>query len=94
VSVVAHPWGRESAEVMQADDLARLQRAGLTGLEADHEDHSPEQREALRRLAGDLGLVVTGSSDHHGTGKVGHDLGCNLTDPEQLERLRAARPPR
>jgi 3',5'-nucleoside bisphosphate phosphatase len=91
VTVVAHPWGRESADVMQADDLAVLQRAGLTGLEADHEDHSPEQREALREIARDLGLVVTGSSDHHGTGKVGHDLGCNLTAPVQFERLRASR---
>ena len=35
----------------------------------------------------DLDLVVTGSSDHHGLGKVDHDLGVNTTDPEQLERL-------
>ncbi len=30
---------------------------------------------------------MTGSSDYHGLGKVGHELGCNTTDPEQLERL-------
>jgi predicted metal-dependent phosphoesterase TrpH len=92
VSVVAHPWGRDSAAVMQADDLEALRDAGLTGVEVDHEDHSPEQREALRTVARELGLVVTGSSDHHGTGKVGHDLGCNLTAPEEYARLRAARP--
>jgi predicted metal-dependent phosphoesterase TrpH len=77
---------------MQAEDLAALQAVGLTGVEVDHEDHSPQQREALRAVARDLGLVVTGSSDHHGAGKVGHDLGCNLTAPEEYERLVAARP--
>ena len=30
---------------------------------------------------------VTGSSDHHGLGKVDHDLGCHTTAPEELERL-------
>jgi hypothetical protein len=30
---------------------------------------------------------VTGSSDHHGTGKIGHELGRNTTAPEQYERL-------
>ncbi len=92
VSVVAHPWGRGSADVMRAEDLAALQAAGLSGVEVDHEDHDEQQRAALRGLARDLGLVVTGSSDHHGTGKVGHDLGCNLTAPEEYARLRAARP--
>jgi hypothetical protein len=38
-------------------------------------------------LASRLDLVATGSSDYHGTGKVGHDLGCNTTEPAQLERL-------
>ena len=31
--------------------------------------------------------AITGSSDYHGSGKEGHDLGCNTTEPEQLERL-------
>ena len=94
VTVVAHPWGRDSASVMQAEDLEALRDAGLTGVEVDHQDHSPEQREALRGIARDLDLVVTGSSDHHGAGKVDHDLGCNLTAPKEYERLKAARPPR
>jgi hypothetical protein len=41
----------------------------------------------LRGIARNLGLVVTGSSDHHGAGKVGHALGCNTTDPAAYERL-------
>ena len=53
----------------------------------DHQGHDAAAREALRAIAGNLGLVVTGSSDYHGTGKVDHDLGCNTTAPEEYERL-------
>lgn len=90
VAVVAHPWGRGSRSVMGYEDLATLGAAGLTGVEVDHQDHSPLDRAQLREIADALGLVVTGSSDHHGTGKVDHDLGVNTTDPEQYERLLVA----
>ena len=89
VAVLAHPWGRYGGSVLDADALAALAGQGLAGLEVDHEDHDPRRRASLRRIAGDLGLVVTGSSDYHGTGKSGHDLGCNTTDPAELERLLA-----
>lgn len=89
VSVLAHAWGRRREEVPDAEDLAGLTAAGLTGLEVDHQEHDPGQRARLRAIARDLDLVVTGSSDHHGTGKVDHDLGCNTTDPAEYERLMA-----
>lgn len=85
--VLAHPWGRASRHVLDEQTVARLTRAGLHGLEVDHEDHSPDDRAALRRLARELGLVVTGSSDHHGEGKVDHPLGINTTDPAEYEEL-------
>ncbi|MDX6302663.1 MAG: 3,5-nucleoside bisphosphate phosphatase [Nocardioidaceae bacterium] len=88
VSVLAHPWAsRHNFSALDERGLARLAGAGLAGLEVDHEDHDPAARAALRALASRLDLVATGSSDHHGTGKVGHDLGCNTTEPAQLERL-------
>lgn len=87
VTVVAHPWGRGSRSVLDAEALAGLKDLGLAGIEVDHQDHSPADRAELRGLARDLNLVVTGSSDHHGLGKVDHDLGVNTTDPEQYERL-------
>ncbi|QWZ08565.1 PHP domain-containing protein [Nocardioides panacis] len=90
VSVVAHPWAsRHDHTALDEAGLARLQAAGLAGIEVDHEDHDAATRAALRAIARDLDLVVTGSSDHHGLGKVGHDLGCNTTAPDQLERLLA-----
>ena len=89
VPVVAHPWGRGSAGVLDAEAFAVLADAGLFGIEVDHLDHDADQRERLRAIATRLGLVVTGSSDHHGTGKVDHDLGIETTAPDQLERILA-----
>ncbi len=89
VPVVAHPWGRGSAGVLDAEAFAVLADAGLFGIEVDHLDHDAGQRERLRAIATRLGLVVTGSSDHHGTGKVDHDLGIETTAPDQLERILA-----
>lgn len=87
VAVIAHPWGRNSRGVLDRETLGGLRDAGLAGIEVDHHDHSPAARAELRAIAGDLGLVVTGSSDFHGAGKPGYTLGSNLTAPDQLERL-------
>jgi 3',5'-nucleoside bisphosphate phosphatase len=86
-TVIAHPWGRRSPGAMGEQGLARLAGLGLAGLEVDHQDHSPAIRTELRRIARDLDLVVTGSSDHHGTGKKNHELGVNTTAPAEFERL-------
>ncbi len=90
VPVLAHPWAsRHDHEALDHAGLERLRDAGLAGVEVDHQDHDQGKRERLRRLAADLDLLVTGSSDYHGTGKTDHELGCNTTAPEQLERLLA-----
>ena len=86
-AVIAHPWGRGSRRVLDADTLAALRDAGLTGIEVDHQDHAPDDRLRLRGIADELGLVSTGVSDFHGAGKDDHELGCNLTAPDQYERL-------
>ena len=88
VTVIAHPWAsRHDHRALDKHGLRGLRERGLSGIEVDHEDHAPAVRAQLRELADDLDLVVTGSSDHHGGGKAGHDLGCNTTARDQLERL-------
>jgi 3',5'-nucleoside bisphosphate phosphatase len=89
VPVIAHPWGRHSAPVLDAGTIGTLAAAGLAGLEVDHLDHTDAQRAELRGIAAGLDLIVTGASDHHGLGKVGHALGCHTTAPAQLERILA-----
>jgi len=89
VSVLAHPWGRHGPESMTESALSELAGLGLAGIEVDHQDHTPEERERLRAIARGLDLVVTGSSDHHGLGKRDHELGCHTTALEEYERLMA-----
>ena len=90
VAVIAHPWGRGGLGRPEESTLAELRDLGLTGIEVDHQDHDPAARDRLRSIARNLGLVATGASDYHGDGKVDHDLGCNTTDPDELERLLEA----
>jgi hypothetical protein len=94
VAVMAHPLAARRGRVVRDAAIARLADAGLAGLEAEHPDHLPAEREHLRGLAGELGLLVTGSSDYHGTGRP-NQLGENLTSPDVLAALQslAPRPP-
>lgn len=90
VAVLAHPWGRISHDLLPPELLAELAASGrLDGVEVDHQDHDDATRAALRSLALRLGLLTTGSSDYHGSGKQDHDLGCNTTDPAVLDEIRA-----
>ncbi|WP_300676160.1 PHP domain-containing protein [Nocardioides sp.] len=88
VTVVAHPWGR-SGESHRLDEaaFAYLKAQGLSGIEVDHQDHDIAMRAQLAAIAHNLDLVVTGSSDYHGRGKKDHELGVNVTTPEELEKL-------
>jgi 3',5'-nucleoside bisphosphate phosphatase len=81
LAVIAHPWGRGRERLLPPNVLQDLARDhGLDGIEVDHQDHDSDARRRLRALAESLGLLATGSSDYHGTGKLDHDLGCNTTD--------------
>lgn len=85
VPVLAHPFATRSATV--TDELvAEWAAAGLAGLEAHHRDHEPADVERAVRLAKEHDLIVTGSSDYHGTGKLNR-LGEHTTDPEQWSRI-------
>ncbi|MBO3740720.1 PHP domain-containing protein [Actinoplanes flavus] len=89
VAVFAHPRATVRGRVVPDELIAELARAGLFGLEADHEDHTPAERAQVRALADRLGLVVTGSSDFHGTHKA-VQLGAFTTDPEAYEKIVSA----
>jgi hypothetical protein len=89
VPVFAHPRATRRGRIVPDQLIVDLAAAGLFGLEADHEDHSPEEREHVRALAERLGLVVTGSSDFHGTHKTVR-LGAFTTSAEAYEKIVAA----
>jgi hypothetical protein len=74
--------------ILQSSDFIDLAAAGLNGVEVNHRDQSNEERQSLFSIARELGLVITGSSDYHGTGKL-NALGENVTDPAEWERLES-----
>ncbi|MBV9821751.1 MAG: PHP domain-containing protein [Actinobacteria bacterium] len=86
VPVIAHPWARRRDRILDEAALRSLVEPGLLGIEVDHLDHEPADRARLAELAGELGLIATGSSDYHGIRKkIG--LGSETTSPDSLERL-------
>ena len=88
VAVIAHPFASLRGQVLKAENFADLVAAGLNGIEVDHRDQNPDERGMLRTIAQELDLVVTGSSDYHGTGKL-NSLAENHTHREQWEKLEA-----
>ncbi|MEH0546694.1 PHP domain-containing protein [Streptomyces sp. B21-105] len=81
VTVFAHPGASKRGHTVPEAVIAELAAAGLDGVEVDHMDHDADTRARLRGLARDLGLLVTGSSDYHGSRKT-CVLGEYTTDPE------------
>jgi predicted metal-dependent phosphoesterase TrpH len=90
VPVLAHVGAVTRGRILADADIEALASVGLVGLEVDHRDHDDRQIARLARLAERLGLVRTGGSDYHGTGKVNR-LGERLTSPEAYSRLQEAR---
>lgn len=81
VTVLAHPLAVKRGRTVPESALAELAACGLDGVEVDHMDHDDAARARLRALAGELGLLTTGSSDYHGSRKTCR-LGEYTTDPE------------
>ena len=89
VPVFAHGLATKRGRVVGDAAVAAMVEAGLMGVEVDHPDHAPAERAHLRGLAADLDLIVTGSSDFHGTNKT-TPIGACTTDPDQFEAILAA----
>ena len=94
VPVLAHPLSRGGTPLTDVrgsidEAVARYQRwweLGLLGVELHHRENVPEQQPALDDVAQRLGLIVTGSSDYHGSKKP-NPLGEHTTSPESLRQI-------
>jgi predicted metal-dependent phosphoesterase TrpH len=87
VAIIAHPVtsGREQ---MAMPYIAQLIDAGLGGFEIDHRENTEAGKRMLREVASKHDLIVTGSSDYHGTGKPNRP-GENTTPDAMVERIIA-----
>lgn len=88
VAIIAHPFASLRGRIISAQYLESLIDAGLDGIEIEHRDHNESERASLRELTRRYGLIFTGGSDYHGTGKENR-LGENWTDPSQFEQIVA-----
>jgi 3',5'-nucleoside bisphosphate phosphatase len=88
VAIIAHPFASHRGQILKPEDFSELVDAGLNGIEVDHRDQNPDEREMLRNIARELNLAVTGSSDYHGTGKL-NSLAENHTHREEWEKLES-----
>ncbi len=86
VAIIAHPVTAGRDRMMPVPFLERLIDAGLAGFEVDHRENTPEGKALLRRLAVQHDLLVTGSSDYHGSGKPNRP-GENTTADDMVARL-------
>ncbi|MDJ0321421.1 PHP domain-containing protein [Pseudarthrobacter sp. PS3-L1] len=86
VPVFAHPVASARGRVVGLETFHDMIDAGLAGVEVDHRDNPEEGREFLRSLARKHDLLITGSSDYHGTGKP-NLLGENVTSADALARI-------
>jgi predicted metal-dependent phosphoesterase TrpH len=86
VPVLAHPGGRGPDRLFDDRRVRQMVDAGLAGVEIGHRDNPPAAREKWTELARRYDLIVTGSSDYHGTGKP-NVLAENTTTPEAYERI-------
>ncbi|ANS80411.1 putative metal-dependent phosphoesterases (PHP family) [Serinicoccus hydrothermalis] len=84
--VLAHPFAAARGHTLPDSLVEELADAGLAGLEVEHRDHAPRDRERASRLARRHGLVATGSSDYHGSGKPNR-LGEHTTSAAALGAL-------
>jgi 3',5'-nucleoside bisphosphate phosphatase len=83
---LAHP-GRTKIDAR----IPELRDAGLDALEAYHSDHDAAAAEAYRRMADDLGLLITGGSDYHGDPSYGVSIGGSTLPFDAWQRLHTAR---
>ena len=66
IAVLAHPTTVSTDRQELRDIIIELSCMGLDGIEVFNNMAREEEMEFLRRLADDLGLLVTGGSDFHG----------------------------
>jgi predicted metal-dependent phosphoesterase TrpH len=88
VAVIAHPLASLRGRTISIDSFSSMVDAGLDGIEISHRDQTEEQRELLREVVAQYGIIATGSSDYHGNGKL-NELAEFTTNPDDFEALEA-----
>lgn len=86
VPIIAHPSPAGRGRMLPMGVLEELIDHGLGGFEIDHRENTEEGKVVLRALAERYDLIVTGSSDYHGSGKPNRP-GENTTSDASVRRI-------
>ena len=84
-------WGVREKRLTQEqfrEQLELLRSAGIDGLECYYSEYTMEEVEALRRAASEKGLLISGGSDYHGTGKPHLHLGMLNKEDVIIDRTQ------
>ena len=73
--IVAHPFTLKRTGKELKSYLADLKQQGLAGIEIYYTEHTPDMQRTYAQLADELGLLVTGGSDYHGSMSPGIHMG-------------------
>lgn len=76
LAFLAHPYLYGFSEGEVKGMLRKLKEEGMDGLEAYHSSASQGQSLVLRQYGKEMGLMISGGSDFHGSNKPDVDLGC------------------
>ncbi len=97
-TILAHPFSLNLSEGELRDQLRRLISLGLDGMEVYYSEHDREHTELYLEICRDMGLLISGGSDFHGSVKPHIELGRgqgNLQIPydlvEEMKRYRRER---
>jgi predicted metal-dependent phosphoesterase TrpH len=84
LAFLAHPGQADSFDLVPA-----LVEAGLDGIEVNHPDHDPAQRQRAAAICESLGLLRSGGSDSHGSLGDESDVGGVLCPEGSLGEILA-----
>ena len=95
VSILAHPCLIKLNEQDLYNEITRLKKVGLQGMEVQHSDMTAEDMKRYQTWADELGLLKSGGSDYHGyNAHYGVELGVGrgqVNIPhEYIEKIIAA----
>ena len=95
LAILAHPNNMKRSPAETEAEILKLKRAGIDGIEARYNRHTPEDNAHYLELAGRHGLLTSGGSDFHGptvkpTVYLGHVENGTPAPQSVVAALRAA----
>ena len=88
IPVIAHPYIINHGKALAREEIARLKKVGLKGVEVYQTKHNEKVTKKYKKIAEELDLLITGGSDYHGENSPGilpGDTGMTQEEFDQLE---------